>query len=402
MVRNRDIVIIGIQPWDIEIGSNCKNIALEFAKNNRVLYVNPPMDRVTRMKHKKRQSVQKRIKIAKGEMSDIEIIENNLWNLYPKTIVESINWIPYHAFYKILNKRNSELFANTIKTAIQRLAFKDYILFNDSSMFLGLHLKRTLEPIMYTYYVRDNLVKVPYWRKHGERLEPALIETVDLVVNNSEYYTDYSSKFNKNSVMVGQGCDVSMFNDFENKIKSAEEFENIPSPIIGYVGSLTTLRLDIELLEFIAKEKQDYSIVLVGTEDDSFKQSNLHQLPNVYFLGNKSIDQLPSYIKGFDVAINPQLINEITIGNYPRKIDEYLAMGKPIVATSTKAMEMFNNHVYLAETKEDYIKLINKSLKEHNELKAIQRIKFANTHTWTNSVNTIYQAMNYTLKQLIK
>ena len=36
MIKNRDIVVFGIQAWDIEIGSNCKNIALEFAKNNRV------------------------------------------------------------------------------------------------------------------------------------------------------------------------------------------------------------------------------------------------------------------------------------------------------------------------------------------------------------------------------
>jgi hypothetical protein len=36
-----------------------------------------------------------------------------------------------------------------------------------------------------------------------------------------------------------------------------------------------------------------------------------------------------------------QLSNNLTIGNYPRKIDEYLAMGKPIVATSTKTMQMF-------------------------------------------------------------
>ena len=400
MIKNRDIVIVGIQPWDIEIGSNCKNIAVEFAKNNRVLYVNPPMDRITRIKHKNKQSVQKRIKIAKGVISDIEIIENNLWNLYPKTTVESINWISSHPFYKILNKRNSELFSNNIKTAIQSLGFKDYILFNDSSMFLGLHLKNSLKPALYTYYVRDNLVKVPYWRKHGERIEPELIETADLVVNNSEYYADYSSEFNNNSVMVGQGCDVSMFNDLKNEIMVAEEFEKIPSPIIGYVGSLTTLRLDIKLLELIAKEKQDWSIVLVGPEDESFKQSKLHQLSNVYFLGNKSIDELPSYIKGFDVAINPQVVNEITIGNYPRKIDEYLAMGKPIVATSTKAMEMFNDYVYLGKTKDDYINLIDKSFKEHSNKKAIERINFAKTHTWENSVNNIYEAMKNTLKQL--
>ena len=401
MIKGTDIIIIGIQPWDIEIGSNCKNIALEFAKDNRVLYVNPPMDRITRLKQKHKAHIEKRIKISKGQLSDIETVEQNLWNLYPKTTIESINWIASHSFYKALNKRNAKLLAGDIKSAIERLGFRDYFLFNDSSMFLGLHLKQLLEPILYTYYIRDNLVKVPYWRKHGERIEPNVIKLADVVVNNSEYYVDYSSEFNKNSIMVGQGCDVSMFNDAEDSIEVANEFKNIPSPVIGYVGSLTTLRLDIELLEHIARQRQDWSIVLVGPEDETFKQSNLHQLSNVFFLGNKPMEELPSYIKGFDVAINPQVVNEITIGNYPRKIDEYLAMGKPVVATVTKAMEMFKDHVYLGETKEDYITLIDSALKEHTKVKAKAQIHFASTHTWENSVKDIYQAMEKTLKQLV-
>ena len=74
-----------------------------------------------------------------------------------------------------------------------------------------------------------------------------------------------------------------------------------------------------------------YSIVLVGPEDEDFMKSKLHQIENIFFLGSKSEVELSSYINGFDVAINPQLVNMMTIGNYPRKIDEYLAMGKPIV-----------------------------------------------------------------------
>ena len=398
MIKGRDIIIVGIQPWDIEIGSNCKNIAIEFAKDNRVLYVNPPLDRITRYKQKQKESIQKRIKISKGQQSDIEIIDENLWNLYPKTLIESINWVPNHQLYNILNKRNTKRFANDIKKAVSRLGFKDVLLFNDSSMFLGLHLKDYLKPELYTYYVRDNLVKVPYWKKHGELLEPKVIANADVVVNNSEYYVDYTSKYNQNSIMVGQGCDVTMFDDSEGNIPVPEEFNAINGPIIGYVGSLTTLRLDIELIEFIAKQRQDWNIVLVGSEDENFKQSNLHQLQNVHFLGNKPADQLASYIKGFDVAINPQFVNEITIGNYPRKIDEYLAMGKPVVATKTKAMQMFKDFTYLGKTKEDYVKLIEKALTEHSATKAKQQIEFANKHTWTNSVKDIYMAMETTLK----
>jgi len=47
LIRNQDIIVTGLQPWDIDIGSNCKNIALEFARHNRVLYVNSPLDRMT-------------------------------------------------------------------------------------------------------------------------------------------------------------------------------------------------------------------------------------------------------------------------------------------------------------------------------------------------------------------
>lgn len=400
MITGRDIVIVGIQPWDIEIGSNCKNIAMEFAKHNRVLYVNPPMDRITRYKQKQKASIQKRIKIAKGDLEAIEKLDTNLWNLYPKTLIESINWMPSHQLYKLLNKRNATLFANNIKSAMHRLGFKNVLLFNDSSMFLGLHLKTLLQPDLYMYYVRDNLVKVPYWKRHGARLEPQVMAKADVVVNNSEYYVDYSTAYNSNSVMVGQGCDIDMFTDADHNISIPKEFDTIYGPVIGYVGSLTTLRLDIELLEFIANQRPYWNLVLVGPEDDGFKQSQLHQLQNVHFLGNKPVDQLAAYIKGFDVAINPQVVNDITIGNYPRKIDEYLAMGKPVVATTTKAMQMFKAHVYLGQNKDDYLTLIERALMEHSPSKAKQRIAFANTHTWTNSVREIYKAMAFTLKQL--
>ncbi|WP_417876567.1 glycosyltransferase [Winogradskyella sediminis] len=398
MIQDRDIIVIGIQPWDIKIGSNCKNIAAEFAKHNRVLYVNPPLDRITKYKQKQEEHIQKRLKIAKGEAPDLQKIEHNLWNLYPKTLIESINWINNAFVYDFFNKRNTKLFAQDINAAATRLGFNNVLLFNDSSMFLGLYLKNYLNPDVYTYYVRDNLIKVPYWKKHGERIEPQVIAQADVVVNNSEYYVDYTSKYNAHSFMVGQGCDVTMFNDEDGVIEIPQEFAAIKGPVIGYVGSLTTLRLDIELITFIAQQRPDWNIVLVGPEDDNFKASSLHQLSNVYFFGNKPADQLASYIKGFDIAINPQVVNEITIGNYPRKIDEYLAMGKPVVATTTKAMQMFKDYTYLGETKEDYVQLIEKALSEHSDIKAKQQIDFANTHTWSNSVNAIYNAMQSSLK----
>lgn len=399
MIKGRDIIVVGIQPWDVEIGSNCKNIAEQFAKNNRVLYVNSPLDRITEMKRKDEQKIQKRIKVSKGELDDIEKISDNLWNLYPKTRIESINWIKPKFIYNALNRSNSKKFADDIKSAIERLGFKDFILFNDSSMFLGRHLKEFLAPKIYVYYMRDYLIKNPYWRKHGVRIEPELIKIADLVVNNSTLYTKYAAKFTKHSYMVGQGCDTSLFNDKELEIKVADELKDIPKPIIGYVGFLSSRRLSIEILEYMAETRSDWSIVFVGPEDEQFKASKLHTMENVYFLGSKDYLDLPNYIKGFDVAINPQLINDATIGNYPRKIDEYLTMGKPTLATATEAMKYFKDYCYLGVTKEDYLDLAEKAIQEDSEELQMARRSYGTSHSWENNVNEIYQYMKLVMDE---
>ena len=65
LIKGRDIVIVGQQPWDEPIGSNCKNIAIEFSKHNRVLYVNSPLDRISRLRDKREPHLIKRVAVLK-------------------------------------------------------------------------------------------------------------------------------------------------------------------------------------------------------------------------------------------------------------------------------------------------------------------------------------------------
>ena len=391
MIKDRDIIVVGIQAWDIEIGSNCKNIALELSKNNRVLYVNPPMTRAVMQSQSDKETIQKRIRIKNGEEDSLVEIGPNLWNLYPKTLIESINWLPVHLLFKILNKRNAIGYANDIKVASASLDFKNVMIFNDSSMFLGAYLKELLNAELYIYYIRDNLITQDYFKKHGVRLEEKTIKSADLVVSNSTYLRDYAKPFNSNSYYVGQGCDLELFKP--NEVAAPADLAKIKGVKIGYIGFLTEMRLNIHLLVEIAKTKTDWQIILVGPEDNAFKDSDLHQLSNVHFLGNKKGDELPAYIKYFDICMNPQEVNALTIGNYPRKIDEYLAMGKPTVATQTPTMEIFKDYVYLGETATDYIQLIEKALKENSREKQQERIVFAQGHTWENNVKQIDKAI---------
>src|SRR5690606_40772052 len=107
---------------------------------------------------------------------------------------------------------------------------------------------------------------------------------------------------------------------------------------------------------------------------------------NVRFLGKKAMNDLFRYIGAFSVCLNPQLTNAITIGNYPRKIDEYLALGKPVVATCNPTMEAFRSVVYLAGSHEEYSHAINKALAENTPELEAKRKAFVTTHTWENSV----------------
>ncbi len=397
IIQNKDIIIVGQQPWDVEIGSNCKNIALEFSKNNRVLYVNSPLDRITLLRHKDSPNVKKRLEVIKGKTNGLVRLDENLWTYYPDEMIESVNWIKNDTFYTFLNKLNNKRFARSIKKAVKELGFTDYVLFNDNDMFRSFYLKELLAPAVSIYYSRDFMLAVDYWKLHGTKMEPELIAKSDLCVANSTYLANYCKQYNNNSFYVGQGCDLDTFTGYDQQKQLPKDVMYIPNPVIGYVGALQSIRLDMELLRYLARQRPHWSIVLVGPEDGEFAKSDLHNIPNIHFLGAKNPDLLPAYISAFDVCINPQIVNQVTIGNYPRKIDEYLAMGKPVVATRTEAMSAFADHVYLGETKEDYVQLIDKALTENSETLKQERIRFAGTHTWTNNVAEIYSAIKKVL-----
>jgi teichuronic acid biosynthesis glycosyltransferase TuaH len=213
---------------------------------------------------------------------------------------------------------------------------------------------------------------------------------------NSIYLANYLRKYNGNSWYIGQGCNITLFNG-DQDYDLPEDLKTISGPLIGFVGAINTIRIDERVIRCIARERPHWNIVLIGPEDDHFTDSDLHQMPNIRFLGKKPMEELPRYIAAFDVCINPQLINPVTIGNYPLKVDEYLAMGKPVVASRTDAMEIFGDNVYLAATPDEFPALIDRALTENNEERRIERIALARQHTWTESARQIYLAIKDTI-----
>ncbi|HEV2478409.1 MAG TPA: glycosyltransferase [Puia sp.] len=385
-----DIVIIGLQAWYTEIGSNCKSIAEELSRNHRVLYVNMPLDRRTAARDSANPNIRRHLDIIrKKDPEDMVRIGPNLWNYHPHSMLESANWLPWTWLFKRFCRINSKRFAADIRRATSMLGFRDYVLFNDNDIFRSFYLKDYLNPGAYIYYSRDNLRAIPYWKRHARIIEPLHIAKADIGAANSIFLANYLQQYNPNSHYIGQGCNIALFDPSVPR-PIPTDMPASPAPVIGYVGAIIHSRIDNDILLHIAKTRPDWNIVLVGPEDEFFKASALHHLPNVYFLGRKDIKDLPAYVIRFDVCINPQLMNEITIGNYPLKVDEYLAMGKPVVATHTETMDIFGDSVYLADTPEEYPGLIERALVENNPSLAQKRIDLARTHTWTASVGKLY------------
>jgi glycosyltransferase involved in cell wall biosynthesis len=385
-IKNKDIVLFSFQPWESGIGFNFKEMAFELAKYNRVLFVNRAPDRNSLLR-KRNESNQLRKK------TELTQIEKNLWLYNPDIVMESINWISINSVYDVLNKINNGRLAAAIKKVTKKLGFKDFIFINDNDFYRGLYQKEYLECSHYIFYIRDFLTIQPYFRKHGTRLEEKIIKKADLVVANSAYLANYASQWNEMTFDIEQGCDLK--NYLSTNYPMPDDIANINRPIIGYCGAVTSMRLDISVIEHIALSFPEYSIVFVGPVDKTFEKSKLNNLKNIYFTGLKKLEEIPAYISHFNICMNPQMINPLTVGNYPRKIDEYLVMGKPVVATATMAMEMFRDYVFLCKTKEDYVTNINLILSNEqflSEREKERRINFALTHSWENSIGMLGDA----------
>lgn len=391
-MEHRCVIMFGLQPWDIEIGSNFKNMAMEISRTNKVLYVNRPLDRINYYKNRSDKKVKARLESIRQNKNTLTEVKKNIWVLNPRIILESINFLPPGFLYNFLNKRNNKKIAAELLSASAQLGFKDPVMLVDNDFFNALYLKEYIQPSLFIYYVRDYLLSQPYFQKHGEKAEHAIMRKADAVIANSAYLNNYAKKYN-NSTDIGQGCEVEEFLEAGQAIPA--DMKSLQGPKIGYCGMLTSARLDIKLLEFIAKEKPLWNIILVGPQDDMFAASSLHHLKNVFFLGAKKPTELPTYVHAFDVCMNPQVLNQMTIGNYPRKIDEYLAAGKPTVATDTEAMRFFSDFVYLCDTPASYIKNIELALAENNDNGVKEkRIDFAKSHTWPASVNKLYKVID--------
>jgi glycosyltransferase involved in cell wall biosynthesis len=191
------------------------------------------------------------------------------------------------------------------------------------------------------------------------RMEEELCRKADLVIVTAERLYQSKARFNSRTRLIRHGVD---FGHFRRALDPATaiptEIARLPRPVIGFHGLIADW-VDVDLLAHVARSFPEGSLALVGKTTTDV--SRLDQLPNVHLLGRKPYAELPAYCKGFDVALNPFRLNELTLNSNPLKVREYLAAGLQVVSTPVPEVVRLK-HCRIAADPDEFAREIKRAL----------------------------------------
>lgn len=292
------------------------------AKDNRILWINAIANRMPTASSKDFSRIFTKLK---SYTEPIREVEPNIFVFNPLAFPSYGN--------KTILKVNQSFLAGQIRKAMRKLGFKNAvnIVFNPAA---GMIAGRLGESEL-IYYCVDEYTAFTGASRGLKAIEDDLFRRADLVIVSAEKLFESKKDFNENTFVIRHGTDWRHFRTaLDPATEIPKEIADLPHPIIGFHGLLADW-VDFELIKKVAGHFSGGSFVLIGkiAVDAAQKVKILDGIANVHFLGRRPYAELPAYCKGFDVALNPFAINELTLAANPLKVREYLAAGLPVVST---------------------------------------------------------------------
>ncbi|MCB1182866.1 glycosyltransferase [bacterium] len=187
-------------------------------------------------------------------------------------------------------------------------------------------------------------------RREDEEITGRFLAAADLVVTVNAGLAERASRSTERVRCLRNGT------DYERMVRATRPetpvhpgLARLSGPVIGYMGYMNQARLDTELLLAVARARPAWQFAFVGPQVTAAPLGDeLPRLPNVHVFPPVPYDELPGVLKGFDVCTIPNRINEHTAGNDPIKLFDYLASGRPVVATPTAGLAEFADVVGIA------------------------------------------------------
>ena len=177
----------------------------------------------------------------------------------------------------------------------------------------------------------------PEVRKRLEAAEKTVAAQVDVVLATADILYNKFKTYNARTFLIKNGVDLSRYQNItppsdrvlRNKVEAAG-----PAKIIGYQGGIASW-FDFDLMDYVIRKNPDFIFLFAGMVDVRSRRDfgRIIHYRNVLHLGTVNPEVLPWVLVRFDVGIIPFKINDLIRATNPIKLYEYLAAGKPVVAT---------------------------------------------------------------------
>ncbi|MXP67984.1 glycosyltransferase family 1 protein (plasmid) [Pantoea sp. Aalb] len=227
--------------------------------------------------------------------------------------------------------------------------------------------------------------------------ELTLLKYADIIFTGGTSLYESKKHYNSNIYCFPSSVDVAHFEQALDRNNDHPLQKKIPKFRLGYYGVIDE-RMDMLLLEAIAKAHPDWQLIMVGPII-KIDVNNLPHMNNIHWFGQQPYEALPHFLAGWDVCLIPFLNNNSTHFISPTKILEYMAAQIPIVSTAIPDVSRhYSDIVNITFSKKSFIEACNRALKlttkERKKL-AIKMSKIVANTSWDHTVaqmqNHIYE-----------
>jgi glycosyltransferase involved in cell wall biosynthesis len=250
------------------------------------------------------------------------------------------------------------------------------------------------QPIVYHCY--DKYDRYVGSRAHEmRRQETWLARHAQLCVAASAELGEYLEELGARDVLIlRHGVDVDRFRP---GLTPADGLSGIPHPRIGVVARFNE-GLDIATLEYLARQRPQWSLVLIGGQhftDGHARErfGRLSALPNVHHVGPQPPNQVPNWLNGLDVALMCYDLAAWGPYNQPIKMYEYLACGLPVVSSNVRAARELETLVTCCDAAEEWVGAIEHALGANSPAAVSCRLAFARANTWDRRASELRSAL---------
>jgi len=373
---NKDIIIISSIDWSTHWQMHHQLTMSLVEAGFRVLFIENTGVRTPQLKDIGR--IRDRIRNRLSSEHGFRQI-NDALNLYSPLFVP----LPYSRVVNLFNVLSISL---SIKRWMRLLRFSEPVVisFLPTPLIQGLIAKFT--PSLTIYYCANHMAGASKATAPLRVWEDKFFATADLIFTISEAITERANSFSQFVYSFPAGVEMGKFEASGLNMVYPVDIASLKRPIIGYIGAISDV-FDKHQIVALAKALPTATIVLVGPEYTDL--SILKDLPNIVLLGERPHDQIPAYINSFDVALIPYIVNEFTDSVYSCKLNEYLAIGVPVVSSNMREvrvfLEKYPETVLIGQTHDDFIVKVEQALADpqiRSQEMSEKRIAVARENTW--------------------